>query len=359
MKVAIIGTRGIPNHYGGFEQFAQYLSDGLTQMGHQVFVYNSHNHPFQENKWKNVNLIHCFDPEYKLGTFGQFFYDLNCILDSRKRDYDVILQLGYTSSSIWNVLFKTGVKIVTNMDGLEWKRSKFSRPTKWFLKIAEWLAVKFSDELISDSVGIQDYLYKTHKVSSTYIPYGAEVCERPKQSQLEIYDLVPYEYDILVARIEPENNIETIIEGFISSNVKRKLVVVGSLNTVLAKRLVNIISDERIVFFDFITSIDILNALRYYSNIYFHGHTVGGTNPSLLEAMSSNALVCAHNNIFNKSILGNDAFYFENSKDVSSLLEKCQKQNYQHLCQANIRKIVKTYNYLDIIFKYEQVLRKF
>ena len=357
MKVAIIGTRGIPNHYGGFEQFAQYLSDGLSQMGHQVFVYNSHNHPFQENKWKNVNLIHCFDPEYKLGTFGQFFYDLNCILDTRKRDYDVILQLGYTSSSIWNVLFKTGVKIVTNMDGLEWKRSKFSRPTKWFLKIAEWLAVKFSDELISDSIGIQDYLYNTHKVPSTYIPYGAEVCERPNQSQLEMYDLVPYEYDILVARIEPENNIETIIEGFISSNVKRKLVVVGSLNTVLAKRLINIISDVRIVFLDFITSIDILNALRYYSNIYFHGHTVGGTNPSLLEAMSSNALVCAHNNIFNKSILGNDAFYFENSKDVSSLLEKCQKQNYQHLCQANIKKIKQTYNYSDIIFKYEQMLR--
>lgn len=357
MKVAIIGTRGIPNHYGGFEQFAEYLSDGLSQMGHQVFVYNSHNHPYQENKWKNVSLIHCHDPEYILGTFGQFFYDLNCILDTRKRDYDVILQLGYTSSSIWNVLFKSGVKIVTNMDGLEWKRTKFSQPTKWFLKLAEWLAIKFSDELISDSVGIQDYLYKAHNVRSTYIPYGAIVCEHTCQSHLDKYNLMTFEYDILVARIEPENNVETIIKGFIATNVSRKLVVVGSLNTALAKKLLNTISDERVLFLDFITSIDILNSLRYYSNLYFHGHTVGGTNPSLLEAMSSNALVCAHDNIFNKSILENDAFYFKNVKDVTCLVEKYQKKYYQHFCQANIKKIEEIYNYSEVISKYEQMLR--
>ena len=104
MKIAIFGTRGIPNHYGGFEQFAQYLSEGLCQMGHEVFVYNSHNHPYQKNEWNEVNIIHCYDPEFKLGTIGQFIYDLNCTLDSRKRNFDVILQLGYTSSSVWNMV---------------------------------------------------------------------------------------------------------------------------------------------------------------------------------------------------------------------------------------------------------------
>ena len=102
MKIAILGTRGIPNYYGGFEQFAQNLSKYLVIKGHDVYVYNSHNHPYQENLWNGVKILHCKDPEYILGTFGQFIYDFNCILDSRKRNYDIILQLGYTSSSIWN-----------------------------------------------------------------------------------------------------------------------------------------------------------------------------------------------------------------------------------------------------------------
>ena len=160
------GTRGIPNHYGGFEQFAQYLSEGLCQMGHEVFVYNSHNHPYQKNKWNEVNIIHCYDPEFKLGTIGQFIYDFNCTLDSRKRNFDVILQLGYTSSSVWNWLFKRTTRLFTNMDGLEWKRTKFSRPVSLFLKYAEKLAVKHSDVLISDSLGIQSYLEKKYAVKS-------------------------------------------------------------------------------------------------------------------------------------------------------------------------------------------------
>ena len=94
MKIAILGTRGIPNYYGGFEQFAEFFSVYLIEKGHEVFVYNSHDHPFQEKTFHGVNIIHQYDPEYKLGTFGQFIYDFNCIMDSRKRNFDIILQLG-------------------------------------------------------------------------------------------------------------------------------------------------------------------------------------------------------------------------------------------------------------------------
>ncbi|MBD0285886.1 MAG: DUF1972 domain-containing protein, partial [Flavisolibacter sp.] len=96
MHIGIIGTRGIPNNYGGFEQCAEYLAAGLVKRGFRVSVYNSHNHPYQEKEWKGVNIIHCYDPEYKWGTAGQFVYDLNCIRDARKRSFDIILQLGYT-----------------------------------------------------------------------------------------------------------------------------------------------------------------------------------------------------------------------------------------------------------------------
>ena len=124
MKIGILGTRGVPNYHGGFEQFAEYLSLGLLKRGLDVYVYNSHNHPYQEKIYKGVKIIHKNDPEHKLGTAGQFIYDLNCIRDSRKRNFDIIYQLGYTSSSIWWWLMPKKTIIVTNMDGLEWKRTK-------------------------------------------------------------------------------------------------------------------------------------------------------------------------------------------------------------------------------------------
>src|ERR1700761_1566302 len=96
LRVAILGTRGIPNNYGGFEHISEYVSEGLVERGHQVSVYNSHNHLYQEKKWNGVDIIHCYDPEFRIGTAGQFVYDLNCLLDARKRKFDVIFIMGYT-----------------------------------------------------------------------------------------------------------------------------------------------------------------------------------------------------------------------------------------------------------------------
>ena len=120
VRIAILGTRGIPNHYGGFEQLAEYLAPGLVAAGHDVTVYNSHNHLYQEKSWKGVHIRHCHDPEYMLGSAGQFIYDLNCLIDARRQQYDVILQLGYTSSSIWGWLFPRKSKIIYNLVGLVW-----------------------------------------------------------------------------------------------------------------------------------------------------------------------------------------------------------------------------------------------
>ena len=359
MKIAIFGTRGIPNNYGGFEQFAQYLSEGLSQMGHEVFVYNSHNHPYQNKKWNDVNIIHCYDPEFKLGTIGQFIYDLNCTLDSRNRNFDIILQLGYTSSSIWNWLFKRRVKLITNMDGLEWKRTKFHRSVSLFLKYAEKLAVKNSDIIISDSLAIQAYLQKKYAIKSKYIPYGATIFKSPNESTLSEFKLIPFKYDLLIARIEPENNINTIIDAFVKSCVKRKLVVIGNMNTKLGKKIQSQIDDPRIVFLGYVSDINKLNNLRYYSNIYFHGHTVGGTNPSLIEAMASNTLICSHKNIFNISILNDDAIYFTNQEDLVDIIEEYQKSDYQNLCLNNKSKIQKTFSWEKIISDYEQLLTGF
>lgn len=327
MKIAIIGTRGIPNHYGGFEQFAEYLSVYLAQQNCEVYVYNSSDHPYQEKKFKGVNIIHCNDPEKKMGTIGQFIYDLNCILDSQKRDLDIILQLGYTSSSIWSFFFPKKPLIITNMDGLEWKRSKYNFFVRQFLKFAERLAVKYSDFLISDSEGIKKYIDKKYKKNSKYIAYGSKNVDDVDEAILTKYNVKKHEYHMLIARIEPENNIETILDGVAMSSSKITFLVIGDFTkNYFGKRIKNKYKDlKNIVFLGSIYNNYELNTLRFYSDLYFHGHSVGGTNPSLLEAMGSNTLIIAHNNIFNKAVLKENAYYFYEAEDVSFYLEtKCK-----------------------------------
>ena len=358
MRIAILGTRGIPNFHGGFEQFAEYLSEFLSGQGHVVAVYNSHTHPYKERMWRGVQIIHKKDPENKIGTAGQFIYDLNCILDSRRRNFDVILQLGYTSSSVWSWLLPRNPLIITNMDGLEWKRSKYSSAVRKFLKYAEKLAVRTSDYLIADSIGIQKYLQSEYKVSSTYIAYGAKLFIKPSQKILEIYGVAPYKYNMLIARLEPENNIETILDGVQLQNGMEDFLVIGKHKTPYGRYLVEKYKQTtNIRFLGGIYDLDHLNNLRYYSGLYFHGHSVGGTNPSLLEAMASSALIVANDNIFNRSILGSDAFYFKTSNDVARCF-KIKKTRYKTFLDNNIEKIKNEYEWNIINWKYEAFMLK-
>jgi glycosyltransferase involved in cell wall biosynthesis len=328
MKIAIIGSRGIPNHYGGFEQCAEYLALGFKNRGIDVTVYNSHLHPYQEKEWKGVKIVHCYDPEDKLGTAGQFIFDLNCILDLPKHRYDVVLQLGYTSSSVWGWLLPRKTVVTTNMDGLEWKRTKYSPKVRKFLLFAEKLGVKFSDYLISDSIGIQEYLSEKYKVLSTYIPYGANLFTAPNAACLAEYGLEPYRYDMLIARLEPENSIEIILDGVEKAALKRTFLVIGNHQTHYGQLLkAKYQHSPCIQFVGGIYDMNKLDNIRYFSNLYFHGHTVGGTNPSLLEAMASNCLICANQNPFNHHILGNDAFYFSNAEEVCKLVLEVQKSH--------------------------------
>ncbi len=354
MKIAILGTRGIPNYYSGFEQFAEFFSVFLTKNGHDVWVYNSHNHQYQEETFHGVNIIHQFDPEYKIGTFGQFIYDLNCILDSRKRNFDIILQLGYTSNTIWHRLLPKNVIIISNMDGLEWKRTKYSPIVRRFLKFAEKLAIKSSDYLISDSIGIQNYLLNEYNSSSEFIAYGAELFMEPNSKILKKYNVEEFNYNMLVARFEPENNLEIILDGVALSNSKTIFLVVGRHD---ANKFGGYLKNKfkqstHIKFLGGIFNLEHLNNLRYYSKLYFHGHSVGGTNPSLLEAMASKALIVAHNNEFSKSILGEDAFYFSTKEDVKIHLENIDKKE-------NTDKINNCYSKIDCEYRWEIINNKY
>jgi glycosyltransferase involved in cell wall biosynthesis len=355
MKVAILGTRGIPNYYGGFEQFAEYFSAYLADKGHEVYVYNSHNHPYQEKMFKGVHILHQHDPEYRLGTFGQFIYDYNCIKDIRKRDFDIILQLGYTSSSVWFFMLPKKPIVITNMDGLEWKRSKYSAPVRQFLKFAERLAAISSDYLVADSLGIKASLKKRYNKESVYIAYGAHPFTAPNTSILKEYDVIKDNYNMIMARFEPENNIDMVLEGIVVSNDTTPMLVVGKHETKYGEYLKDKYKNHlQIRFIGGLYNIDHLNNLRYYSKIYFHGHSVGGTNPSLLEAMASGALIAAHNNDFNKGVLKKNAYYFSTPQEVAALLMTLVKGDNLEIIQNNAAAIEQEFNWEKINGDYLQ-----
>ena len=359
MKIAILGTRGVPNYYGGFEQFAEFFSVYLVKKGHEVYCYNSHDHPFQEKTFHGVNIIHQYDPEYKLGTFGQFIYDYNCIMDSRKRDFDIILQLGYTSNSVWYFLLPKKSIIITNMDGLEWKRTKYSKPVQRFLKFAEKLAANSSDYLVSDSIGIQSFLKQKYQKESTYIAYGADPFSTPNEEILKEYHVEKENYNMIMARFEPENNLDMVLEGVTMNDDKTPILVIGKHQTKYGSYLKNKFKNHsNIRFIGGIYNLEHLNNLRYFSNLYFHGHSVGGTNPSLLEAMASRALIIAHNNDFNKGILKENSFYFSNAEEVKNILKKIKKNDNLHLVQNNFDAVVNQFNWEKINGEYLQLFEE-
>ncbi|HMG67561.1 MAG TPA: DUF1972 domain-containing protein [Chitinophagaceae bacterium] len=353
LKIAILGTRGVPNNYGGFEHIAGHLSRGLVQKGHEVTVYNSSKHPYRENQWHGVHIRHCFDPEFLIGTAGQFLYDLNCILDARKRNYDIILMLGYTSSSIWGSLYPKDAIIITNMDGMEWKRSKYARPVKNFLRFAEKLAVQSSRFHIADSPVIKEYLDKKYNVNSKYIAYGAGLYPVADENLLNEYGLYKYQYFLLMARMEPENNIEMILDGYSLTNSKTRFVVIGNTSSRFGKSLVEKYrNDSRIVFLGALFNEIKVQTLTTFCKLYFHGHSVGGTNPSLLDAMAAKAPIAVHNNVFNNAIVKGNALQFKSPTDVFNLINANHYSNESYI-RNNYATIADDYTWEKIVNQYE------
>jgi len=356
MKIAILGTRGIPNNYGGFEQFTEYLSVGLVLRGHDVVVYNPHFHPYDESHYKGVSIVRAWCPESVIGSAAHFIYDYLCLKDALTHNFDAILECGYQSSSVSFYLCRHNKPVlVTNMDGLEWKRDKWGfltrKMTRWF----ERLGANKSHALVADNVGIQEYLATTYGKSSYCIPYGADVVHEFDKTALDQYGLNVGEYFLLIARLEPENNIVPILDGYVLSGSNLPFIVIGNHKTKFGRELVARYVGKNVRFVGGLYSFDALNALRVNAGMYFHGHSVGGTNPSLLEAMAASAYICAHDNVFNRSVLGLDAHYFQHDTDVAGIIrDKSGDAIHRAGCiESNLAKIERQYSWDNIIDQYE------
>lgn len=366
MKIAFVSTRGIPNNYGGFEQFAEYISVGMAQRGHEVVVYSPKFHPYQESTYKGVRIKHIYSPETWMGSsVGSFFYDFASLRDAlKKEDFDIIYEAGYTSiipAYIWfNVKKRKRPIFTTNMDGLENKRSKFSPMVRRFLDWEEKMAVKYSHYLIADNMGIHDYYKEKYGKESNFLAYGADIHDDFKAEYLEEFGLKSEEYYILIARLEPENNIVMAIEGYLHSkeNGRRPLIVVGKTNTPHGKELVEKYGNERNVeFVGGIYDFKKLDSVRHFSKAYFHGHSVGGTNPSLLEAMAAGCFIFAHDNIFNRAVLKENAFYYPSADKVTEYLNRidtiAEGSKIQYTAR-NIEVIRNEYSWESLIDKHEK-----
>ncbi len=355
LSIGIIGIRGIPNQYGGYEAAVQELAPRLAGKGHQVTVYCSHLQDFKETVWHGVNLNFQYNPEDKMGSFGQFIYDFNCLQHARKQPYDVVLHMGYTSDSVWHWLWSKRARHLTNMDGMEWRRSKYSPRVQKFLKRAEKWAALHSHLLIADSEGIEQYLKNKYQTPVKYVAYGAKIPPTFDAKHLAAYQLTPHNYDLIIARMEPENNLEMAIEAKLSANDNFPLVIFGNHNAYGLELMEKYGQYPEIRFCQANYHQDTLNSVRHYARYYIHGHSVGGTNPSLLEAMAVQCRILAHDNEFNRGVLKNGGRFFTSSKQLSSYLDEDSNVTIsEEQITSNIQRIKSHYNWELICQQYEE-----
>ena len=360
-RIAIIGTRGIPNRYGGFEQFAEQLSYHLYQLGFEVFVYNPHQHPYSQSTFNHVNIIRKKLYEKQLGHLAHLLYDYACLKDSIQQKFDAVVACGYGSMlPAFLFLPLRSTKLIINMDGLEWKRKRWHSLGKLLLKISEKTAVGNPRHiLVTDHPEIQRYLQKKYNRSSHYIPYGANIPQSFNQEAIAHYGLSAGNYFLLISRPIAENNIHTILSGFAQSNSTKQFVIITNINDPYTRKLIKTYRhDSRFVFLANVYEQEVLNNLRYFSAAYFHGHSVGGTNPSLLEAMASQCLIMAHDNVFNKTILKNNAYYFSTRNDIRHFVENISmhQEQKEHFVTENLQTIATHYQWGNIAKLYAKLV---
>ncbi len=362
MKVAFVSTRGIPNHYGGLEEFAENVSVRLAARGHEVIVYNPSYHPYQQAEYRGVRIKHIFNPEKKIGTVANFIYDYLSLRDAIREQCDIILVCGYTTAAIWLLFTRYQPSIlITNIDGLEWKRAKHARPIQWLISWFESIAVRKSSHVISDNPGIKDYVKAKYGTESTYIAYAANPYPITDTSVLEAAGLKAGHYFLIIGRLEPENNIEMILDGIVLSRDSTPVHLFAGTENRYARYLMHKYRNhERIHFRGWLSGQDKLAVIRHHARLYFHGHSVGGTNPSLLEAMAAGSFIAAHDNVFNRHVLGPNALYFDSTEKVKSIIENLDlyQPDRSRFIAENLKTIREHYNwdvitekYLNLFFK--------
>ena len=326
MKVAIVGSQGVPAHYGGFESLVENIigENKPAEVDYTIFCSSKDMKPII--------------PEYKgcrlkyVGLHANGAqstpYDILSMCKCGGKGYDVVMVLGVSGClflPIFRLLYRK--KLIINIDGLEHRRAKWGRFAKWMLRTSEAMAVRYADVVIADNKGIQDYVTETYHKPSQLIAYGGDhvLKDLPvdrKQEILQLYGVEAGKYAITVCRIEPENNCHIVLEAAAQSGYE--LVFIGNWNySAYGIELKSKYSQyENIHILDAIYDSEILYVLRSNASIYIHGHSAGGTNPSLVESMFFGIPIVAFDVVYNKATTDYRAYYFKTVDDLVNTLNQ-------------------------------------
>jgi glycosyltransferase involved in cell wall biosynthesis len=322
-RIAIIGTVGIPAKYGGFETLTEHLVENLS-LKYDFTVYCSKNKYTKEERISNYKGAALKYIPLNANGIQSIPYDTISILLALKNS-DVLLVLGVAGAWILPfVRFFTNKKIIISIDGMEWKRDKWPLLAKLYLWWSEKIGIKFSHIDISDNESIQDYTALRYKTLSRVIEYGADhtLQVKPNRKDIRKYRFLKRDYAVKVCRIEPENNIHLVLEAF-KKHSKMKLIIVGNWNYskygISLKENYNDI--KNILLLDPIYDQREIDLIRSNATLYIHGHSAGGTNPSLVEAMFLGLPVIAFDVSYNKTTTENKAVYFDSSENLISHLK--------------------------------------
>lgn len=359
-RIAILGIRGLPAAHGGFETFVEYLVPLLVEKGWKVTVYCQQigNGPMYNTEYKGVELVHI--PVEKNTPWSTIIYD--CMATKHAcQSQSLLLTLGYNTGFLAIYCRVKKVYNVINMDGIEWKRGKWSLPIRVWFYLNERIACLMGNHLIADHPEIKKHLQTRVSADKiTMIPYGAEKIEPTNPEIITEYGLQKNNYAVVIARLEPENSILEIVQAFSQKVRDYHLVVLGNLfpqqNDYHAK--IKLAANERIKFLGAIYDPEIVQSLRYYSRVYIHGHTVGGTNPSLVEALGAGCCILAHKNNFNRWVTQEQMLYFDNIKDCGDKLDLLFSDNeLNNKLKSYSRKVFhEKFEWLPILNQYENLL---
>ncbi|MCD6407915.1 DUF1972 domain-containing protein [bacterium] len=358
MKIAIVGTRGVPAKYGGFETCAEELSIGLVKKGHKVIV-SCRRYLYPEKKKSYKGVILCYPPSIPFKVTDTFSHTFFSILRVLVYNPDIILIFN-SANSILGIIPKVfGKKLVINVDGLEWKRKKWGRVAKLYYKFSEFFSCVIADAVISDAKAIQDYYRRKYKKETVFIPYGAYFYESKKPNILKEYGLEKKKYFFIGSRLEPENNQDIAVKAFLKINTDKVLAIAGGANyrSRYVKELRKI-KDKRIKILGPVYKPGHIEELHCNAFAYIHGNEVGGTNPALLKAMGSGNCIIALDVPFNREVLGNAGLFFKkNPEDLKEKIEYLlthpeEVEKFGKLARERAKLF---YRWEDVIEKYENL----
>jgi glycosyltransferase involved in cell wall biosynthesis len=354
MRIALLGTRGVPARYGGFETAVEEVGRRLADCGHRVVVYcrTENADGDRPDTHLGMQLVHL--PAVRKRSLETLSHSALSVAHLCMHRTDAAIVFNAANAPLLPALRAARIPTATHVDGLEWKRAKWGPVGQRYYRLAEALAVRWSDALIADAEGIATYYRREFGAPTELLTYGAPLID-PGTDRLADLALEPDGYHLAVARFEPENHVDVIVDGYVRSGASKPLVVVGSApySDAYTAR-VRAAADGRVRFLGGVWDQEQLNQLYAHAFTYLHGHSVGGTNPSLLRAIGAGAAVLAYDVDFNREVVADSGRYFVNPADIAAEVDAAETDPESvRARRTRARELAKNYDWDDVAAGYE------